>query len=100
VYFVFLGYLDEAREMAEALTKNDPLYPSGHGYLGSIHFAQGNAEAAIVNGKLQRIWGFRGFPSTCRISTSGKARVISGFRESSRICDTTTRIVAAFWKSP
>jgi len=44
---LFLGYVDEAREIAEALTEIDPLYTAGHGYLGSINLAQGNAEAAI-----------------------------------------------------
>ena len=42
---LFLGYLEEAIELSEALIESDPLYSAGHGYLGSILFAQGDLAA-------------------------------------------------------
>ena len=58
---IFLGYLSEARQIAEELTEKDPLYPSGHGYLGSAMVAQGEIESGRREWKVARDLGFQAF---------------------------------------
>jgi TolB-like protein len=58
---LFLGYLDEAQELAEALTELDPLYPSGHGYLGSAYFAKGDLDAGRREWQIAKDLGFETF---------------------------------------
>ncbi len=55
---LFLGYLSEARLLAEDLIRRDPLYPAGHGYLGSIRYAQGDLETARREWEITRELGF------------------------------------------
>ena len=58
---LFLGYLSEARLLAEDLIRRDPLYPAGHGYLGSIMYAQGDFETARREWEIARELGFVNF---------------------------------------
>jgi len=58
---LFLGYLSEARLLAEDLIRQDPLYPAGHGYLGSIMYAQRDLETAQREWEIARELGFVNF---------------------------------------
>ncbi len=55
---IFLGYLSEARQLAEDLTQKDPLYPAGHGYLGSVMFAQGEFKSGRREWQVAKDLGF------------------------------------------
>ncbi len=55
---LFLGYLSEARLLAEELIRRDPLYPSAHGYLGTIMYAQGDFETARREWEITTELGF------------------------------------------
>ena len=59
--FLFLGYLSEARAAAERLIELDPLYPAGHGYMGSILYAQGDFVSAQREWNIARELGFISF---------------------------------------
>jgi len=58
---LFLGYLSEARAAAERLIELDPLYPAGHGYLGSILYAQRDFASAEREWEFARELGFTSF---------------------------------------
>ncbi len=58
---LFLGYLSEAPVLAEDLIRRDPLYPAGHGYLGSIMYAQGDFETARREWEITTELGFANF---------------------------------------
>jgi len=58
---LFLGYLSEARQAAERLIELDPLYPAGHGYMGSILYAQRDFESGEREWEIARELGFSSF---------------------------------------
>ena len=47
--------------LAEDLIRRDPLYPAGHGYLGSIMYAHGDFETARREWEIARELGFVNF---------------------------------------
>ncbi len=47
--------------LAEDLIRRDPLYPAGHGYLGSIMYAQGDFETSQREWEIARELGFANF---------------------------------------